>query len=121
MLDDVCPQNRSYLIVDGRQAKEAFAAGRPRLVLLDLVYVEEGEKLNGRRFLHWVRNASERPLTPVVIYSGAHSPEIVADLYREGANGFLPKVFVRDPKERLRRFCQHWLEDLELPVWPSPK
>lgn len=83
------PRYRVVEAADGQQAREALAAHRPDLVLLDVMLPGD----SGLQVLEAIRNDDELHDVPVIVVSAWQTEEDKEAATRAGADAFLGKPF----------------------------
>lgn len=93
---------------------DQFLAQEPSLdIVLSDMHLPDG---TGFDVIRHVRRHPRWQYTPVLICSGAPTPDKVARAYALGANAFIPKGSrARSTTEILRALHDHWLRDVLLP------
>jgi CheY-like chemotaxis protein len=91
---------------DGEAALDMLSHAAPDLILLDLGL----PKVGGREVLRSAR-ANGHATTPILILSSSQNPNDVREIFRSGANGFIPKCSeMLEFQEEVHLRIQPWIE-----------
>ena len=103
-----------YLRRSGRYAgKDARAAPRPGLILLDL----NMPRKNGREALREIKSDPELRQIPVVVLTTSRSEEDIRGAYEEGVNSYISKPVTFDGLVDVMKSLKHyWFEIVAIPA-----
>jgi CheY-like chemotaxis protein len=107
----VCPESRLEVFRDGGNALGFFSRFRIEdlpplaLVLLDLKL----PGLSGQELLSYIKGRDTTRNLPIVVVTGAASPDQIARLYEMGANSVIEKLRPDRAIEALERVLNYWV------------
>lgn len=106
----------AHPIVRASGADEAIAwlrTGTPALVLLDLDLPDR----SGADVIDEMKSRTALRHVPVVIWSATQHTERIAEVYRRGATGFVPKrMSPAEQRRDLENMARFWFESVRLPT-----
>ena len=97
---------------DGEQALKHLPQLQPEIIVLDLNI----PRIDGREVLTRVKSDTTLRTTPVIVWSSTQNPAEIKEVYKMGANCFIPKCTgIEECVQTVADICQMWTRRASLP------
>ena len=97
---------------DGEQALKHIPQLQPEIIVLDLNI----PRIDGRAVLTRVKSDTRLRTTPVIVWSSTQNPAEIKEVYKMGANCFIPKCTgIEECVQTVADICQMWTRRASLP------
>ena len=97
---------------DGEQALKRIPRLQPEVIVLDLNI----PRIDGREVLTRIKSDTRLCTTPVIVWSSTQNPAEIKQVYKMGANCFIPKCSgIEECIQTVADICQMWTRRASLP------